>query len=122
MFPVTTPGGVALAELVQRRLDELEPGELIFPAARGGWMRRSNYGRQIWDPAAEAVTWPKGGRNWQWTFHSLRHVFATWALHEAHIPIEDLSRLMGHSSTRVTQDIYVHVRDDMFDRFFEATG
>jgi integrase len=122
MFPVTTPGDVALAELMQRRLDELEPGELVFPAARGGWMRRSNYGRQIWDPAAEAVAWPKGGRNWKWTFHSLRHVFATWALHEAHIPIEDLSRLMGHSSTRVTQDIYVHVRDDMFDRFFEATG
>ena len=44
MFPVTTPGGVALAELVQRRLDELEFefGELMFPAARGGWMRRSN--------------------------------------------------------------------------------
>jgi integrase len=122
MFPVTTPGDVALAELMQRRLDELEPGELVFPAARGGWMRRSNYGRQIWDPAAEAVAWPKGGRNWKWTFHSLRHVFATWALHEAHIPIEDLSRLLGHSSTRVTQDIYVHVRDDMFDRFFEATG
>jgi hypothetical protein len=55
MFPVTTPGGVALAELVQRRLDELEFGELMFPAAKGGWMRRSNYGRQIWDPAAEAV-------------------------------------------------------------------
>lgn len=122
MFPVTTPGGIALAELVQRRLDELDFGELMFPAARGGWMRRSNYGRQIWDPAAEAVGWPRGGRQWQWTFHSLRHVFATWALHEAHIPIEDLSRLMGHSSTRVTQDIYVHVRDDMFDRFFEATG
>jgi hypothetical protein len=29
---------------------------------------------------------------------------------------------MGHSSTRVTQDIYVHVRDDMFERFFDATG
>jgi integrase len=122
MFPVTTPGGVALAELMQRRLDELGPGDVVFPAARGGWMRRSNYGRQIWDPAADAVGWPKGGRSWQWTFHSLRHVFATWALHEARIPIEDLSRLMGHSSTRVTQDIYVHVRDDMFDRFFEATG
>jgi integrase len=51
-----------------------------------------------------------------------RHVFATWALHEARVPTEDLSRLLGHSSTRVTQDIYVHVRDDMFDRFFEATG
>lgn len=29
---------------------------------------------------------------------------------------------MGHSSTRVTQDIYIHVRDDMFGRFFQATG
>lgn len=49
-------------------------------------------------------------------------MFATWALHEARIPIEDLSRLMGHSSTSVTQDIYVHARDDMFDRFYDATG
>jgi hypothetical protein len=29
---------------------------------------------------------------------------------------------MGHSSTRVTQDIYVHIRSDIYDRFFEATG
>lgn len=29
---------------------------------------------------------------------------------------------MVHSSTRVTQDIYIHVRGDMYDRFFEATG
>ena len=109
----------------------MEPPTLLIrshPGASGfgGWFvcpeQGSNYGRQIWDPAADAVNWPKGGRNWRWTFHSLRHVFATWALHEARIPIEDLSRLMGHSSTRVTQDIYVHVRDDMFDRFFEATG
>ena len=35
--------------------------------------------------------------------------------------LEDLSRLMGHSSTRVTQDVYIHVRDDMYDRFYEAT-
>ena len=79
--------------------------------------RPSNLG-----PGAEAVNWPKGGRNCQWTFHSLRHVFATWALHEARIPIEGLSRLMGDSSSRVTQGIYAHVRDDVFDRFFEGTG
>ncbi len=36
--------------------------------------------------------------------------------------MEDVSRLMGHSSTRVTQDIYIHVRNDMYDRFFKATG
>ena len=69
------------------------------------------------------MNWPRGhdGR-WLWTFHSLRHVFATWSLHDAGIPIEDLSRLMGHSSTRVTQDIYIHVRGDMYDRFYQATG
>lgn len=36
--------------------------------------------------------------------------------------MEDVSRLLGHSSTRVTQVIYIHVRTDMYDRFFDATG
>lgn len=124
MFPAVTPAGVDLAAMVERRLAEVEVevGELLFPAPRSGWQRRSNYSRNIWDRAANDIGWPRreDGR-WLWTFHSLRHVFATWALHEARIPIEDLSRLMGHSSTRVTQDIYIHVRDDMFDRFFRAT-
>lgn len=83
---------------------------------------RPNYARNVWDPAAHAVGWPRGGRSWAWTFHSLRHVFATWAIHGPHIPLEDLSRLMGHSSTRVTQDIYIHMRSDIYDRFFDATG
>lgn len=121
MFPAETPGGVDLAAMVERRLGELASDALVFPAPRGNWARRSNYGRNIWDPAARAVDWPRAGRAWAWTFHSLRHVFATWALHDANIPVEDLSRLLGHSSTRVTQDIYIHVRDDMFDRFFDAT-
>jgi integrase len=109
--------------MVRRRLAEVEPGSAVFPAPQGGLQRRSNYGRYLWDKAAADVAWPRqsDGR-WLWTFHSLRHVFATWALHDARIPIEDLSRLMGHSSTRVTQDIYIHVRDDMFDRFFDATA
>ncbi len=33
-----------------------------------------------------------------------------------------MSRLLGHSSIRVTQEIYVHVSSDVYDRFFEATG
>ncbi len=94
-----------------------------FTAPQGGLLRRSNWGRFVWDRAAERVDWPKNPEGtWEWTFHSLRHVFATWALHDARIPIEDLSRLLGHSSTRVTQDIYVHIRPDIYDRFFNATA
>jgi integrase len=105
MYPVVTPSGVDLAGLVRRRLDELDtPGALSFPAPRGDWARRSNSGRNLWDPAAEFVGWPKGpdGHGWIWTFHSLRHVFATWALTQPGIRIEDVSRRMGHSSIRVT--------------------
>jgi integrase len=124
MYPAVTPGGVDLQAMVQQRLAELAaPEELVFPSPRGGWARRSNYGRNLWDLACEFIGWPKNpdGDGWYWTFHSLRHVFATWALGQPNICIEDVSRLMGHSSIRVTQEIYVHVCADVYDRFFDAT-
>ena len=122
MFPARTPGDVNLGGLVERRLHEIEADGLVFPAPRGGWARRSNYGRNTWDPAAIKAGWQRtpGGR-WAWTFHSLRHVFATWALAQPGLRIEDVSRLLGHSGTRVTQDVYVHVHDDVYQRFYEAT-
>jgi integrase len=122
MFPSRTPGGVDLAALVERRLSEIGADGLVFPAPRGGWARRSNYGRNTRDPAAIAIGWPRreDGR-WAWTFHSLRHVFATWALVQPELRLEDVSRLLGHSGTRVTQDVYVHVQDDVYQRFYEAT-
>ena len=123
MYPARTPGGVDLVAMVERRLAEIEPDGRLFTAPQGGLLRRSNWGRFVWDRAAEKVDWPKNTEDtWEWTFHSLRHVFATWALHDARIPIEDLSRLLGHSSTRVTQDVYVHIRPDIYDRVYEATS
>jgi hypothetical protein len=29
---------------------------------------------------------------------------------------------MGHSSIRVTQEVYVHVTTDVYDRFYDATS
>lgn len=122
MYPARTPGSIELASLVSRRLRELRPEALLFPAPRGAWARRSNYRRNVFDPAATAAGWPRrpDGR-WVWTFHSLRHVFATWALSQPGARIEDVSRLMGHSSVRITQDIYVSPDGDLFKRFFELT-
>jgi integrase len=122
MYPAVTPGGVDLGALVARRLDGLGDDDLVFPAPAGGLLRRSNYGRNISDPAALTAGWPRAGARWRWTFHSLRHVFATWALNQPGLRIEDVSRLMGHSSTRVTQDVYIHVNGDLYQRFFDATA
>jgi integrase len=97
---------VNLVALMERRLAELDGDGLLFPAPRGGWVRRSNYGRATWDPAAQAAGWPRTQDRWVWSFHSLRHVFATWALHQPGLRLEDVSRFPGHSSSRVTQDVY----------------
>lgn len=124
VFPHVTPEGVELSTMVERRLSELDASDaLVFPAPRGGWERRSNYRRNTWDPAAISAGWPRraDGR-WQWTFHSLRHVFATWALGLSDVTIEDVSRFMGHSSPRVTQEVYLHFTTAAFDRFHRGVA
>lgn len=64
--------------MVQRRVGGLGPDDVVFPSPRGHSVRRSNYRRNVFDPAARAAGWPKrpDGR-WEWTFHTLRCVFAT---------------------------------------------
>jgi integrase len=45
-------------------------------------------------------------------FHGLRHTFATRCI-ESNIDIKTLSELLGHSSYRITLDIYVHSSFDL---------
>ena len=42
-------------------------------------------------------------------FHSARHTAATLAL-EAGTDVKTVSEMLGHSTTRITQDLYQHVR------------
>lgn len=129
MYPSRTPGGVDLAALLAMRVDEVErcpegstPSGLLFPSPHGCWARRSNFARNLFHPAATVAGWPQdsSGR-FCWTFHSLRHVFATWALSQPGARLEDVSKLLGHSTVRVTQDLYVSPDGDLYDRFYRAT-
>ncbi|GAB6120230.1 hypothetical protein JCM30204_13790 [Dysgonomonas termitidis] len=57
--------------------------------------------------------------------HSARHSFASLITLEEGVPIETISRMLGHSNIQTTQ-IYARVTpkklfEDM-DRFIEATG
>lgn len=56
--------------------------------------------------STDAVTLPT------FTAHSLRHTFATRAL-EADIPLKVVSNWLGHSTVRVTGDVYSHVSPEM---------
>ena len=48
-----------------------------------------------------------GLRPEEWTPRELRHSFVS-LLSDAGVPIEDVSRLVGHSSTSVTELVYRH--------------
>lgn len=47
-----------------------------------------------------------------YTFHALRHTFATRAL-EAGIPIKVVSKILGHASVQITMDTYMHVLPEL---------
>lgn len=64
---------------------------------------------------------------WLWTPRELRHSFVS-LLSDASVPIEVISRLVGHSSTDVTEKIYRHqIRPiveegaDAMDRIFPTS-
>ncbi len=80
---------------------------LVFPAAEGGYMRRSNFRRRVWLPATRAVG-VEGLR-----FHDLRHTAATLA-QTAGANTRELMARIGHASSDAALR-YQHVmsgRDD----------
>jgi Phage integrase family len=64
----------------------------VFPAERGGPIRRSNFTRRVWTPATRAAG-VEGLR-----FHDLRHTAATLAV-AAGTSTRELMVRMGHSSS-----------------------
>jgi len=71
---------------------EAGPDGLVFPAARGGPIRRSNFTRRVWIPTTRAAG-VEGLR-----FHDLRHTAATLAV-AAGASTRELMVRMGHSSS-----------------------
>jgi integrase len=75
---------------------------LVFPAAEGGPMRRSNFRRRTWTPATREVGL-HGVR-----FHDLRHTAVALAIEAGAHPRALMERL-GHSSVTVTLGRYGHL-------------
>lgn len=77
-------------------------GDLVFASEAGTELDAHNVRR-----AFRRVVKAAGLNPWLWTPRELRHSFVS-LLSDASVPIEVISRLVGHSSTEVTEKIYRH--------------
>lgn len=106
----------AIAALRRHRAKQLEQrlmaGELwkeqdlVFTAATGGPLRGNHILQRHFEPLCKQLGLPRI------RLHDLRHTTATLLL-KAKVPTEVVSRTLGHSSTSVTSDIYMHVTTQM---------
>jgi len=85
---------------------------------KGGGTRlgHRNVQRRAWEPIRVALNLPE-----KVTFHQLRHAFASRA-HARGVTLQDLSMVMGHSSTAITAEVHVHLygREEAEERFRQA--
>ncbi|MBQ7859213.1 MAG: tyrosine-type recombinase/integrase [Faecalibacterium sp.] len=75
-------------------------GLWVVPAADGGVMTLSAF-RRLWDNVHMPGLTP----------HMLRHTYAT-TLYKAGVDVRTAQKLMGHSSIKMTADIYTHLEQE----------
>jgi integrase len=129
VYPVTTPSGYPLAARIAARVQEAaaemaagrNPLGLMFPSPRFAIWRSSNFDRRVLAPAYRAAGWRDEHGHGTWTWHSKRHVFCTTALLTWNLDPTDVSRMAGHSSYRITLDMYVGATAGVLDRARQAT-
>jgi integrase len=79
-----------------------QENQLVFPSQAGTELDRHNLLRDF-----RRVLTTAGLNGKQWTPRELRHSFVS-LLSDAKVPIEVISRLVGHSGTTVTETVYRH--------------
>lgn len=129
IYPARTPSGYPLAENLARRVQEaleeqargVNPHAVLFPNKHYDYMKSHTLDGTILEPAYAVAGWRAvaGGRGW--TFHTLRHVFCSTAIHEWGVIPADVTVLAGHANNRITMEIYVGTTSGTLDRAFEIT-
>jgi integrase len=79
------------------------PDGLLFNASNGAPLRNSNFAKNVWKPAVRAAELPSELR-----MHDLRHTAAALLISTGAHP-EAIKRQLGHSSIKVTMDVYGHL-------------
>lgn len=96
--------GAAAWARVEPELADRDPGEWVWPNARGGALSRSTLADRWRDAAGRAGLDAPRGSGW----HSLRHYHASLLIAAGLSPVAVAARL-GHASTRETLESYAHL-------------
>jgi integrase len=98
-----------LEELIEhRRRISAERDPILFSSPSGGWEWRRNHTRRF-RTAARRAGWPD-----EMTWYGLRHLYAVTMLEQ--LPLEIVSRLMGHHSPDFTAKRYLSLRMGWLDQ------
>jgi integrase len=89
-----------------------DPGDIVFAAPRGGYLRNANFRRGSFDRAALAA-----GLDGL-VPHELRHTAASLSIRSG-ANIKVVQTMMGHASATMTWDLYGHLYDDDLDSVAE---
>ena len=109
LHPVTTKSGKArelpIPEILSKELKAIvlstSAGKPVFTGPKGGYLRRSNFARDIFSPAVK-----KSGSNGI-RFHDLRHTAISLQL-SAKADVLAVSKIAGHSKPSTTLNVYAH--------------
>lgn len=102
--PIPDQAARAVEELMLA--DPPQPGGLLFRGRTGRLIASTSY-RTAFQKACAAVGVPACRP------HDLRHTYASWLIQDG-VSLVEVARLMGHSSTAVTER-YAHLVPDQFD-------
>jgi integrase len=99
---LSMPG--ALAEMLSAHLEPMGPSAAdgdawVFPSTSGGPLHYANWYHRVWAPAVTAADLEG------LTFHDLRRANAT-GLVAAGVDVKTAQNRLGHSSSRLTLDLY----------------
>jgi len=96
----------ALRSRLKKAHDEgFDPAQVptVFANIRGGYLRGSNFDRNVWYPIRESVGIPD-----TFVFHDLRHTQASLLL-AAGVDLKVIQKRLGHRDFATTANIYSHL-------------
>jgi integrase len=92
--------------------------DLVFPNGAGKVEAHANFCNRGWYPLQIACGLIDDDGRVRYSFHCVRHFYATWLIDQG-FPIKRVQSLLGHSTMAMTSDVYGHLFDDERDKDHE---